>query len=483
MAQQVGRGPAAEAGEAPVKVPRRVATVLMSSLKGGVVPRIGLPYITVGREVEIRALLGDLDLVREGGASFRFVVGRYGSGKSFLLQTIRNHAMGKGFVVADADLSPERRLQGTKGQGLATYRELIGNLSTKTRPEGGALTLVLDRWMSGVQAQVAADGAQAGSSSFNAEVERRIFEVIASLRDLVHGFDFAQVMARYFRAHVEGDDDTKANAARWLRGEYRTRAEAKADLGVSVIIGDDDWYEYIKLLAAFLRGAGYEGLVVLVDELVNLYKIPNAVSRQYNYEKVLTMYNDALQGKAHYLGVIMSGTPQAVEDRRRGLFSYEALRSRLSQGRFAREGLSDLLAPVIYLEPLTNEELLVLVEKLAGIHAGLYGYDRRLTEDDLAQFLGIELGRVGAASHITPREVIRDFIEMLDIMYQHPGVGVADLLLSDDFSHAQAPLPGEGDASGGQAADDATGPAGTAGAAFHVDAATAGRRAFGEFTI
>ena len=417
-------------------VPKRIATVLINSLKGGVVPRVGLPYITVGREAEISALLRDLEIVSEGGASFRFVVGRYGSGKSFLLQTIRNHAMGKGFVVADADLSPERRLQGSRGQGLATYRELVRNLSTRTRPEGGALTLVLDRWINGVQAAVAAEGLSPNDPGFADEVERRIYLVIGDLREMVHGFDFARLLAEYYRAHVEGDDETKAYVAKWFRGEYRTKTEARQELGVTSIISDDDWYDYIKLLARFLVGAGYAGLVVLVDELVNLYKIPNAISRQYNYEKILTMYNDALQGRAEYLGIIMSGTPQTVEDRRRGLYSYEALRSRLTQGRFGREGMVDLLAPVIRLQPLTHEELLVLVEKLADIHAGLFGYERSLTEDDLAEFLQLELGRVGAESHITPREVIRDFIEMLDIMWQDSSVTIAGLLGSGSFVHA-----------------------------------------------
>ena len=434
------------------RVPKRIATVLINSLKGGVVPRVGLPYITVGREAEIGALLRDLSIVSEGGASFRFVVGRYGSGKSFLLQTIRNHAMGKNFVVADADLSPERRLQGTKGQGLATYRELVRNLSTRTRPEGGALTLVLDRWIAGIQSSVAQDGISPDAPNFGAEVERRIYAVIDDLQQMVHGFDFARVLSMYYRAHVEADDETKSYVSKWFRGEYRNKTEAKNELGVSCIISDDDWYDYIKLLARFLVGAGYEGLVVLVDELVNLYKIPHAISRQYNYEKILTMYNDALQGRAEHLGIIMSGTPQCVEDRRRGLYSYEALRSRLTQGRFGREGMVDLLAPVIRLQPLTHEELLVLVEKLANIHADLFGYTRTLTEDDLIVFLQLEFGRVGAESHITPREVIRDFIEMLDIMWQDPSVTVAGLLGSDDFVHAR-PESEEGEAVGSEYAE------------------------------
>lgn len=424
------------------RVPRRIAQVIINSLKGGVVPRVGLPYITVGRDREVAALLHDLDLVADGGASFRFLVGRYGSGKSFLLQTIRNHAMGRGFVVADADLSPERRLQGTGGQGLATYRELIRNLSTKTRPEGGALNLVLDRWVSNVQSQVTLeDGLTPEDPAFADAMERRIMGTMASVQELVHGYDFARLLTMYWRAHLEGDDETKANVTKWFRGEYRNKTEARRELGVGIVIGDEDWYDYLKILVTFLVGAGYKGLVILLDEMVNLYKIPNAVSRQYNYEKVLTMYNDTLQGKAHHLGIIMSGTPQAVEDRRRGLYSYEALRSRLTQGRFSQDGLVDMLAPVIRLEPLTHEELLVLVEKLADIHAGLFGYQRTITQDELVRFLETEYGRVGADSHLTPREVIRDFVEMLDILSQNPGVTVEQLLGSEQFtSPVKAPV-------------------------------------------
>lgn len=396
------------------RVPKRVAAVILNSLKGGVVPRIGLPYITVGREVEIRALLTDLSLISDGGASFRFLVGRYGAGKSFLLQTIRTHAMGEGFVVADADLSPERRLQGGQGQGLATYRELIRNISTKTRPEGGALNLILDRWV--------ASCADADESAINAQ--------LAPLEEMVHGFDFARMLRRYRAAVSEGDEETMNRVTKWIRGEYRTKSEARAELDSSTIISDDDWYDYVKLIARFLVCSGYKGMLVLIDELVNLYKIPNAITRQYNYEKILTMYNDTLQGKAQYLGMIMGGTPTSIEDRRRGVFSYEALRSRLAQGRFAREDLKDMLAPIIRLQPLTYEELLVLIEKLMQIHAGYFGWTPTLTENDLVDFLKIEFGRVGADTHLTPREVIRDFIELLDILCQNPDANVAELLQS-----------------------------------------------------
>lgn len=432
-----------DTASAAPRVPKRVAAVILNSLKGGVVPRIGLPYITVGREVEIRALLTDLSLIADGGASFRFLVGRYGAGKSFLLQTIRTHAMGEGFVVADADLSPERRLQGGQGQGLATYRELIRNISTKTRPEGGALNLILDRWV--------ASCADVDESVVNAQ--------LAPIEEMVHGFDFTRMLRRYRTAASEGNEEAMSRVTKWIRGEYRTKSEARAELGSSTIISDDDWYDYVKLIARFLVCSGYKGMLVLIDELVNLYKIPNAITRQYNYEKILTMYNDTLQGKAQYLGMIMGGTPTSIEDRRRGVFSYEALRSRLAQGRFVRDDLKDMLAPIIRLQPLTYEELLVLIEKLMQIHAGYFGWTPTLTENDLVDFLKIEFGRVGADTHLTPREVIRDFIELLDILCQNPDANVAELLQSVG-GDALAPAA-------------ATGDTGTAG----------GDRNFAEFTI
>lgn len=420
-----------------MKIPKRIAQTLMNSLKGGVVPRVGLPYITVGRKEEIDALLHDVEIIADGGASFRFIVGKYGSGKSFLLQTIRNYVMAKNFVVVDADLSPERRLQGTRGQGLATYKELIRNMSTKTRPEGGALSLILDRWISNVQQQVMdSSGLSITDPGLSRLVEKEISAVIYSMNEMVHGFDFARLLTLYYHAHLNGDDETKAKVLKWFRGEYNTKTEARQELGVNIVITDEDWYEYLKLFAAFLKQAGYAGMLVLIDELVNIYKIPNAITRQYNYEKILTLYNDAMQGKAQYLGFILCGTPQCMEDPRRGVYSYEALRSRLAEGHFTGEH-KDLLSPVIRLQPLTGEEMLILVEKLADIHAGLYEYPQIVTQQDMVDFIEIEFGRIGADTHITPREVIRDFIQVLDIIYQNPDVKVRTLLGSDQFTYAQ----------------------------------------------
>src|SRR5690606_33386862 len=242
---------------------------------------------------------------------------------------------------------------------------------------------------------------------------------------------FAKLLTMYYRAFIEGDDDLKAKVLKWFRGEYNTKTEARQELGVNVIITDDDWYDYLKLFAFFFRQAGYKGMMVFVDELVNIYKIPNSIARQYNYEKILSIYNDALQGKARYVGIIMSGTPQCVEDIRRGMYSYEALRSRLQDGKFAQQGLQYMRAPVLRLQPLTSEEMMVLTEKIANIHSSLYNYECKLTDVDLLDFIKIEFGRIGAASNITPREVIRDFIELLDILYQNPDTDIKTLLGSE----------------------------------------------------
>ena len=421
-----------------IKVPRRIATTLMNSLKGGVVPRIGLGYIAVGREQEIKALLNDVDIIEDGGSTFRFLVGRYGSGKSFLLQTIRTHVMYRGFVVIDADLSPERRLMGTKGQGLATYKELIQNMSTKTKPDGQALPLILEKWISGIKMQVMQEGGlEPDSPEFSKKIKSKIYENISNLEGMVHGFDFAKVINMYYEAYEEADDEKKSKVLKWFRGEYSTKTEAKQELGINIIITDDNWYEYVKLFATFLVNAGYKGMLMLIDELVNLYRIPTSVTRQYNYEKILMMYNDTLQGKAKHLGIIMGGTPQCVEDTRKGIFSYDALRSRLTDGKFASEDTINLLSPIIRLKRLTPDEMFILTEKLRDIHSDLHEYTSELTQENLMDFIKIEYERVGANSNITPREVIRDFIELLDILYQNPDKKFADIVGSQKFEFVQ----------------------------------------------
>ncbi|MCL1831154.1 MAG: ATP-binding protein, partial [Oscillospiraceae bacterium] len=317
--------------------PNRIASTLMNALRGGVVPRIGLEYITVGRTEEIGTIVRDIDIIEDGGAAFRFIVGRYGSGKSFLLQTIRNYATARGFAVVDADLSPERRFAGTKGQGLATYKELIMNLSTKSKPDGGALPLVLERWISSIQTAIRSES-DYNETEFASAVEKRIYAVAASLEGMVNGFEFAKAVVCYWKAYISDDDLTKSNVLRWFRGEYPSKKEARDDLGINFIVNDETWYDFLKIMASFLVSCGYKGLIVVIDELVNIYKIPNSVSRANNYEKILTMYNDVLQGKASHIGFLMGGTPQCIEDKYRGIFSYEALRSRLEEGHFSTEG-------------------------------------------------------------------------------------------------------------------------------------------------
>ncbi|MBE6889754.1 MAG: biotin carboxylase [Ruminococcaceae bacterium] len=419
-------------------VPKRIASNLINALKGGVVPRTGLGYIAVGRTAEINALLHDVEITEQGGAFFRFIVGRYGSGKSFLLQTVRQHVMDRGFVTADADLSPERRLMGSKGQGLATYRELMRNLSVKTKPDGGALSLILEKWITSVRNEVIEEGTAPSDIFFDTAVEKKIYVKISELQDMVHGFDFAKVINAYHKAYSMGEEEKTACVIKWLRGEYATKTEAKNDLGVNVIITDENWYDYIKILTAFFVKAGYKGFVLMIDELVNIMKIPHSVTRQYNYEKILMMYNDVLQGKATHLGIIMGGTPQCIEDPRRGVFSYEALRSRLERGRFATDDVHDLLAPIIKLQPLSYEELTVLTEKLSEIHAGLYDYESRVTLEDRIYFIKAEFGRVGADVNITPREMIRDFIELLNMAMQNPDKTLPQLMGEESFSFAES---------------------------------------------
>lgn len=404
-----------------VKIPKRILGTLLNSLGSGVVPRVGLEYVAIGRNDEISAVVNDLDNISEGMSACRFIIGKYGSGKSFLIGLIRSNAIGRGFVCADADLSPERRFIGTKGQGIATYRELIKNLSVKEYPDSGALEGIISGWLGDMMSDILASGqCSADSPQLGEVMTKRIWEILKKLRGFVNGFDFVKVVDCYFRGYIGGDEELKQDSLKWLRGEFSTKLEARSSsLGVNSIIDDTNWYDYIKLYAVFFRHIGYKGFLVFFDECVNLYKIANRVSRENNYEKILSMFNDTMQGKAESLGVFFGGTPQFMEDNRRGLFSYEALKSRLESGRFTRER-RDMTGPVIRLLRLSDDELFALLTRLRTLHSSYYSYSPRLSDDELLAFLSASLGRIGADELITPREITRDFLGVLNVMMQEP---------------------------------------------------------------
>jgi hypothetical protein len=419
------------------KIPRRILTAVMNSVSAGVTPRTGIEHLAVGRAAEIGAIVSDLDNIADGSASFRVVSGPFGSGKSFLLQLARNYALERNYVVMDADLSPERRLTGSQGQGLATYRELTKNLATKSRPDGGALATILERWISGVQSDVMREQSlSAADPTFAKAVESQIVATVNGMEGLVHGFDFAQVLATYWQGYSEQNDEKKGTALRWLRGEFTTKTEARDafDGAVRVMIDDAVWYDYVKLLASFVTAIGYKGLVVIIDEAVNLYKVSHTQARLANYEKLLTILNDCLQGKARHLAVLVGGTPQMVEDPRRGLFSYDAIRTRLQESRFASQaGLRDVTGPIIALDPLSFEEVFVLLQNLRRLHATYHEYPERVTDPQLKEFMEETLHRLGAQRFSTPREVIRDFITVLNLLRQNPALDFGVLVHGADF--------------------------------------------------
>ena len=414
-----------------IKVPKRILNTLLASLTAGVVPRTGAPYIAIGRKEEIATLLDDFSAVGEGGAACRFLIGRYGSGKSFLIQLLRGYALDRGFLCADADLSPERRLTGGNGAGLATYRELMMHLSSKASPEGGALSSVLSRHFVRLKNEIVADGILPEDENFESELKKRVILTLSASEESVGGFDFARVLGAYYTASLSDDAEKKSACLRWLRGEFATRTEAKAALGFSVgtVIGDDNWYDFVKLFAAFATKLGYAGLILFIDECIDLYKIPNRISREANYEKILTIFNDTMQGRASSLGVIFGGTPQFLEDTRRGLFRYEALRSRLADSRDAELGYRDLSSPVIRLRRLSDNELLALIRRLTKLYMQREETETPpLSDEEIERFLQISASRAGAEELLMPRELIRDYLSLLNILRDNKDLHFDDVM-------------------------------------------------------
>ena len=402
-----------------IKIRPRVRDAIIQSLRAGVTPRVGQAHIQVGRAHEVQALLRDIDRIADGGAAIRFIIGEYGSGKTFFLNLVRSVAMEKKLVVAHADMNPDRRLHASGGQAKSLYQELMRNLATRSKPDGGAILSVVERFVMSAQTEARQRGVSA---------EEVIRERLAELSEMVGGYDFAEVIAAYWRGHENGDDPLKGSSVRWLRGEFSTKTDARMALGVRTIVNDSNVYDHLKLMSRFIRLAGYGGFLVCLDEMVNIYKLPNSRTRSANYEQILRILNDCLQGAAVGLGVVFGGTPEFLLDPRKGLYSYEALQSRLAQNRFADGDLVDLTGPVIHLANLSAEDLYILLGKIRDVYAS-GDHDRHLMPDEgLQAFMAHCSKRIGDAYFRTPRNTIKEYVGLLAVLEQNPSANWQQLL-------------------------------------------------------
>ena len=398
----------------PIK--RKERDTIIQALRAGVVPRIGLQHVQVGRGRETQELVKDIGLISDGGAAIRFVIGEYGSGKTFFLNMIRLVALEKGMVVMSADLAPDRRLHATGGQARGLYAEMARNLATRSKPEGGALAGVVERFVTLAIKEAATQGKDVGDV---------IRSKLARLEDMTDGYDFATVIAQYWQGHEHGNEEMKSAALRWLRAEYSTRTDARKALGVRTIIDDASVYDHLKILSVFVREAGYQGLIVSLDEMVNIYKLTSSQARNANYEQILRILNDVLQGSASHLGFLFGGTPEFLMDTRRGLYSYQALQSRLAENTFAQGGLVDMSGPVLRLNSLTPEDMFVL---LSNIRRVVFDDPAALPDAALEAFMQHCANRIGEAYFRTPRNTVTAFINMIAVLEQNPGTDWHDLI-------------------------------------------------------
>lgn len=418
---------------------RKDRDAVIQSLRAGVVPRTGQHLVQVGRTREIETLMEDIHRISDGGSAFRFVIGEYGAGKTFFLNLVRAVAMEKKLVVANADLNPDRRLHASGGQARSLYAELMRNLATRTKPDGGALAGIVEKFIS-----TAANEAKAAGTTTESAIRAKLDH----LTELVNGYDFADVIAAYYRGFETGNEALKADAVRWLRGEFSTKTDARQALGVRSIVEDAAVYDQLKLLARFVRLAGYAGLMVSLDELVNLYKMANTQARNSNYEQLLRMLNDAFQGTSVGLGFVLGGTPEFLLDTRRGLYSYPALQSRLAENTFAGGGLVDMSGPVIRLSSLTAEDFFVLLHKIRHVYAGGDEAKYLIPENGIVGFMEHCSNRIGDAYFRTPRTTIKSFIDMLAVLEQNEDVSWQSLIGQLEITADQdgaADLPADDD--------------------------------------
>jgi hypothetical protein len=420
----------------PIVIRERERDAILQSLQAGVVPKTGQQYIQVGRAGDLEALVKDIDRIVDGGSAFRFIIGEFGSGKSFFLMLVRAVALERKMVTLYADLSPERRLLGSGGQARSLYGELVSNMATRAKPDGQALASVVEKFVTSANEEAQSRSVDT-NQIFNERFER--------LREMVGGYDFATVIQKYWEGFEQGNAELQNNAIRWLRGEFATRTEARNALGVTTIIDNTNWYDYLKLLAKFVRMADYTGLLVCLDELVNLYKLNHSISRNNNYEQLLRMLNDSLQGSAGGIGWLLGGTPEFLLDPRRGLYSYPALQSRLAENTFAVGGLVDRTGPVLRLASLSSEDFYILLTKLRNVYARGDESKYLLPDEALTGFMNHCAQRIGDAYFRTPRNTIKEFINLLSVLDQNPSVAwqsiLSDVRVAPEANPDLVPLP------------------------------------------
>jgi hypothetical protein len=398
----------------------REKDAIIQSLKSGVTPKIGIQHIQVGRSNELQALYKDIERICDGGSAFRLIIGDYGSGKTFFLSVVRSIALEKMLVTVNADLSPDRRIHASAGQARNLYSELMRNIATRTKPDGNALTSIVEKFITLARQEADQKGI---------DVTEAIQSRLHKLSELVGGYDFAKVIEAYWQGHEENDEHLKSNAIRWLRAEYSTKTDAKNDLGIRTIISDNHFYDALKLMSLFVKQAGYNGLLVNLDEMVNLYKLHSTQARTSNYEQILRILNDCLQGTAENLGFLLGGTPEFLLDPRKGLYSYDALQTRLAENSFAqRAGVIDYSSPALHLASLTPEELFILLKNLRNVFAGGDSSQYLLEDEALKSFLDHCNKTIGNAYFTTPRNTIKAFVDLLSVLEQNPSLDWQSLI-------------------------------------------------------
>ena len=401
------------------------ATSIINSLVGGVVPKIGVQHITVGRTDEIEAFITALNDVKNGHSIAKFWIGDFGSGKSFMLHLLNTVALKQKFVVANADFTPDNRLYANDGKSVLLYSAIMDNIAIQTKPEGGALQTLLEKWIEQVISKTAQENNISLVDIRNEEylglIQNTIMKTINEITE-VGGFDFGSVIVKYYEGYIKNDEFLRRNALKWLKGEYKTKTEARQDLGVREIINDQNFYDMLKNFCKLFVSMGYSGFMINLDEAINLYKISTSVMRDKNYEKILTIYNDCFQGKVSNLFINFAGTREFLENERRGLFSYQALKSRLQTNKFETLEIRDFAQPVIKLTPLDHNEIFVLLKKLKLIFDFNYKTEISISDEEISAFMEEMFNKPGASEFLTPREVIRDFLNILNIIRQNPGV-------------------------------------------------------------
>lgn len=384
---------------------------IIDSLRNGTVPAEGTENIAVGIDEELTEIQDQIERTREDKSAFKFIIGDYGSGKTFFSTSVREMAYDKKFVVSSVVISQETPLH--KFEEL--YRKIMEGMRTSENKKIPAFNFILEEWLLNIEDKVIEiEGLDPyeDSKKFQIEMNKRINEELMIVGSIAASF--ANAIRAFYKAKYEGDTVLAQGAVAWLKGD-NVRAELKSKLGVIGTITRENSFEFFRALLQMIKTAGYEGLMIILDEVETVQKLVRKDMRSAAYENLRFFIDESDRNSFPSCFFLYTGTTDLMESEK-GFKSLEPLYQRIKVEREKGDKFKNLRQPVMFLDGLNRDRLYEVACRVRNIHGQVYSWmpNDKLTDDFIKRLINDMTLGFGGEINIGPRGFLRTLIDILD---------------------------------------------------------------------